>query len=393
MKEIFGEKTIAKLYIGLVATSILGDMLYWFVSKSFAGYAKLFFYPALFIVLIEVVKEKKIFKDIFLLFLSCSAGICLIVGLHNNKLEKEFFAHFLPFSLPIFAYSYGVRSELNSGRLSATIDKYAIRAGYVLVGLVAIYYPLVQIGYIEYFGAGALFAYPIFYALNKKLYFSAAVFYVANIFTGKRSVLLAITVVIFIFLYKSSNKISRIIIISLVVMLAALLYVAGEESGGHLFGMGLDRYIIIFQYMAENEDVLKAIDLATSGRLYDVIAVIDRLGDSVFNWFFGIGFGAVFTIDYSFSEEAHLTHYSHVTPFSYLLLGGFFLLLIVYLKLFRELRHAFNNIDNHLSMMIIYFFVIGFSGAIFFTDVFVWLIVGIFTADRIKSEWLTKSFV
>jgi Ca2+/Na+ antiporter len=151
-------------------------------------------------------------------------------------------------------------------------------------------------------------------------------------------------------------------------------------------GGGLDRYLIIFQYLAENDDVFRAIDLATSGRLYDVFAVIDRLGDNMFNWLFGIGFGAVFTIDYSFSDESHITHYSHVTPFSYLLLGGFLLLIVVYAKLLLEIKYALKKIDDHLSMMLVYFFVIGFSGAIFFTDVFVWLIIGMFTAARIKAQ-------
>ena len=184
VKNIYGEKLIAWLYISLVATSILGDMLYWLVSKSFAGYAKLFFYPALLIILIELLINKKIIKDEFLIFLSLTAGICLIIGLHNNQIGKAFFAHFLPFVLPIFAYSYGFRSELVSGRLSITINKYAIKAGYILVGLVAIYYPLVQAGHIEYFGAGALFAYPLFYAVKEKLYYSAAIFYVGSQLTN-----------------------------------------------------------------------------------------------------------------------------------------------------------------------------------------------------------------
>lgn len=390
-KAIYGERLIAYLYIGLIATSILGDILYWLVSKTFAGYAKLFFYPALAVILIELVKEKKIINDKFILILTVSAGICLVVGLYNNPIGKEFFAHFLPFLLPVFVYSYGLRSELSSGRISETIDRLAIRAGYVLVGLVFIYYPLVQLGYVEYFGAGALFAYPIFYALHKKLYYSATIFYLANIFTGKRSVFLAITTVLLIFLWKKASGLGKAIVIFLFTLIVALIYLEGEKSGGQLFGMGLDRYIIIFQYLSENEDTLKAIDLATSGRLYDVFAVIDRLGSDVCNWLFGIGFGAVFAIDYSFSQETHVTHYSHVTPFSYLLLGGILLLVIVYAKLLKELRSAVNNIDDHLSMMIVYFFVIGFSGAIFFTDVFVWLIIGMFTAKRIKCKRMTGS--
>lgn len=386
VKNIYGEKLIAWLYISLVATSILGDMLYWLVSKIFSGYAKLFFYSALLIILIELLVYKKIIKDAFLIFLSLTAGICLIVGLNNNQIGKAFFAHFLPFILPIFAYSYGLRSELVSGKLSAAIDRYVIKAGYILVGLVAIYYPLVQAGYIEYFGAGALFAYPLFYAVKEKLYYSAAIFYVANGLTGKRSVFIAITLVLVIYLYKKFNALGKLILFGSIALMAVFLYVKGSGTEGHLFGSQLDRYLVIFQYLAENDDVLKAIDLATSGRLYDVLAVIDRLGDDLFNWLFGIGFGAVFAIDYSFSEETFVTHYSHVTPFSYLFLGGFLLLIVVYTKIFYETWYAIKNIHNHLSMMIIYFFIIGFSGAIFFTDVFVWVIIGIFTAVRIKEK-------
>jgi hypothetical protein len=376
---------VAFIYLALISTAVLGDILYWTVSKFFAGYAKFFFYPVIFIIIIDLVKNKRIIKESFIFLMSACAGLSLIIGLQNNSIGKEFFAHFSPFILAIFAYSYGYRSELAGGKFISLIDKHAIHAGYLLSILVVFYYALVKYGVVEYFGAGALFAYPIFYCIAQKKYYHALLFFAANILTGKRSVVISISVVILIYLLRKLSFTGKVLVLTTIALAAAtVVWVAGENDGD--IGGAFQRYFIIFKYLAENDDVLKAVDLTTSGRLYDVIAVIETLGSSWINWLFGMGFGATFTIDYSFAEESHVTHYSHVTPFSYLLVGGFLLLTVAYGKLLIEMRRALVRDYDHLSMMVIYFFVIGFSGAIFFTDPFVWLLIGAFAARPLRRS-------
>lgn len=388
---IIGSLGFSIIYLIFVSSSILGDILYWLVSKAFAGYAKIFFYSALLIITIDFLLKRKIVYSKFVLALLFYFPICFLIGFNQNSLGKEFFAHFSPFILAILGYSYGFRSESSGQSISKILDEYAIFSGYFLSCLVIIYYFLVKNGSVEYFGAGALFAYPFFYSLKNKFYFHSLIFYLANIFTGKRSVLIAITFVLLIFFIKKSSFKFKIILLGFFFLLLYLIVSYSLNSGGVLFGNQLDRYIILFKYLAENDDILRAVDLATSGRLYDVFAVIDRLGNSFFNWIFGLGFGATFTIDYSFSNETHLTHYSHVTPFSYLLLGGIVLFVIVYGKLLYEAKFAYKFIDDHFSMMFFYFLILGFGGAIFFTDTFVWVLIGIFVSRRKSVENLVNN--
>jgi Ca2+/Na+ antiporter len=163
--------------------------------------------------------------------------------------------------------------------------------------------------------------------------------------------------------------------------------VVGMQSDGQVFGDSFDRYFTIFRYLSEQDDVFFAIDLATSGRLFDAIAVIEVLGDNVFRWIFGMGFGATYDIYYSFADEVHTTHYSHVAPLSYIFLGGILFAFAAFGKVLYEGAHALNNYDNHLSLMILYFLIMSVSGANLFTDVFWWIIIGAFTARRLQNRY------
>lgn len=384
--KIFGKKIVAYLYLLFVATSILGDILYWTVSKYFAGYAKLYFYSALLVVMVDALIKKKIIYDRFIISMLLCGGVGMILGVLNNALGKEYLAHFSPFMLAIMAYSYGYRSEINGEGMTETIDKYIIHAGVALICLIFIYYAMVKFGYINYFGAGALLAYPVFYCLSKGYYYYAGIFYSANILTGKRSVLIAITIVVLIYVWKRSNSIVRWILISFMPLVVFVVVKNLEVDEGLIFGGQMDRYFNILIYLKENDNILEAIDLATSGRIYDGLAVINRLGNDIASWVFGLGFGAKFEVEYSFSQDVHETHYSHVTPLSYLLVGGGVLLYVVYGKILKEIFRALKNYDDHLAMLIIYFFIIGFSGAIFFTDTFVWIFLGIFSARKYAAD-------
>jgi hypothetical protein len=269
------------------------------------------------------------------------------------------------------------------------LDRYAIASGFILSLLVVFYYQLIKMDYIEYFGAGALIAYPIFYAIKKKYYLTAILFYFTNIFTGKRSVLLAITITIFIFILKKISFFWRIVLALLSCLILYAYYLLGTLSNGKLFNSSMDRYFAYFNYISETKNIAKSIDLATSGRLYDAIAALDRLGSSVLNWLIGLGFGAEFSVIYSWTTVPYVTHYSHFTPISYLFLGGLVLLITIYSRLLKELFSAVVNINDPLAMMVVYYFIMGFSGAIFFTDVFLWIFIGCFSARRVI---LTKTF-
>lgn len=380
-----GISSVAFLYLLFVSTSAVGDILYWLISPFFAAYAKFFIYPALAVIIYDLITNMRVVKSHFIMFVSALFGFGIINGLSSNNIGKEFVAHFMPFILPIFAYSYGFRSEYARKSFIDYVDQHSIKAGYILCIFVSIYFLLFKIGSVQYFGAGVLFAYPLFYALCRGFYFHAATFYAFNIITGKRSVFFAITFVVFLYIFAQLSTIWRIIFISIVGVAFGVLVAAGLYSEGQVFGDSFDRYFTIFRHLSEQDDVLFAIDLATSGRLFDAIAVIELLGNNLYRWIFGMGFGATYDIYYSFADEVHTTHYSHVAPLSYIFLGGILLAITIFGKVCYEGAHALRHHDSHLSLMIVYFVLMSVSGANLFTDVFWWIIIGSFTARRLKK--------
>jgi hypothetical protein len=377
---------VSFIYLLFIATSAAGDILYWLISPFFAAYAKLFIYPVLIVIFYDLIINMKIVKSYFIAIVGLMLGIGILNGVISNEMGKEFVAHFLPFILPIFAYSYGYRSEYLSKSFTYYVDEYSIRAGYVLCVFVLAYFLLFEFGYVKYFGAGVLFAYPIFYALCKGLYIHAGVFYSFNILTGKRSVFLALTIVLLLYIYLSLPKIWRNLFLLMLGVVASMVIIVGVQTDGLVFGDSFDRYFVIFRYLSEYDDILYAIDLATSGRLYDAIAVIEILGNNLIRWIIGMGFGAKYDIYYSFANEVHTTHYSHVAPLSYVFLGGLFLAAVIFGKMFYESVYALKNFNDHLSLMIIYFLVMSVSGANLFTDVFWWIIIGAFTARKLQNK-------
>jgi hypothetical protein len=382
-----GISLVAFLYLFFVSTSAAGEILYWLISPFFAAYAKFFIYPVLVVIFYDLIVNTRVVKSRFIIFVGILFCIGLLNGILSNKIDKAFAAHFLPFILPVFAYSYGFRCEFAYKSFTDYVDKYSIRSGYLLCFFVLIYFLLFKIGYVQYFGAGVLFAYPLFYALCKGLYFHAAVFYSFNIITGKRSVFAALTIVVLLYIFLKLSAVRRIIFLSIVGVIFTILLVVGMQSDGQVFGDSFDRYFTIFRYLSEQDDVFFAIDLATSGRLFDAVAVIEVLGDNVFRWIFGMGFGATYDIYYSFADEVHTTHYSHVAPLSYIFLGGILLAFAAFGKVLYEGAHALNHYDNHLSLMMFYFLIMSVSGANLFTDVFWWIIIGAFTARRLQNRY------
>lgn len=380
-----GAQVVAWLYIIFIATSVVGDILYWLISPFFAAYAKFFLYPALVVIFCDLLINGRVIKSTFILAVTTLFGVGIINGIVSNNIGKEFIAHFSPFILATLVYSYGYRVELSQRSFTSIVDAHSIRAGYVLCAFVLLYYLLFIYGYVEYFGAGALFAYPVFYALSKRMYIHAANFYFFNILTGKRSVLAALTLVILLYIYFRLTTAWRLIFVILIGVGLVFLILVGNSAGGVVFGDSFDRFFTIFRYLEESGDILFAIDLATSGRLFDAIAVVEVLGGSIFRWIFGMGFGATFDVYYSFANEVFTTHYSHFAPLSFVFLGGILLALTIFGKLLYEASYAIRNLESHLSLMIIYFTIMSISGANLFTDVFWWVIIGAFTARRNKN--------
>ena len=121
----------------------------------------------------------------------------------------------------------------------------------------------------------------------------------------------------------------------------------------------------------------KLLNLATSGRINDFIGAASALNQNPMFWLTGKGIGGLFEVIFP-NGTTWVTHYSHFTPISYVFLGGSVMLFAVYGKLTSLLLYSMKNINNFYNMLFIYFFIMALiGGAIYFTDPFIWMFIGV----------------
>ncbi|MCL6272040.1 hypothetical protein M3P05_19135 [Sansalvadorimonas sp. 2012CJ34-2] len=369
------------ILLAIISLGLITDMGYWLIGKWVANFPKLFFYPAIIIMVCSFMIRMKIPDDIFIKYMLIYGPVVVIYGLFCNPFNKATLAHLFPLSLPILGISFGYFLAKEQPATFQYFHSKIFSAGYILSFMTIIYFFLVYLGYIPYYGAGVLFAYPVFYSALKRKYFLLLLFIVAATLTGKRSVLLAILAVLFLYYFVNFQNKKRLIYGLLVIFLVSFfLFGVYHANIGSDYGM-MGRYfrfidaVVGFDPDNYNLDLLNEV---TSGRIYDALAAYDAVDDNALNIAFGRGLGATFTFFYGEDNIKFTTHYSHFTPIAYLFLGGLFLAIPVYLKLLSLLYYSVINKKSLYSMLFIYYFIMGLiGGAIFFTDPFVWFVTGV----------------
>jgi hypothetical protein len=191
-------------------------------------------------------------------------------------------------------------------------------------------------------------------------------FIVAAFLTGKRTVILGILLVFVIYFLWLCTK--RPLTLFVIASVAALI--------SYFVLMNLSDFTVLSRFTAFFEESVDW-NLATSGRLNDVLAAISSINKSAWYWLIGKGIGATFSVDYSWGRDIWTTHYTHVSPISYVFLGGVLLAFPIYFRLISLFVYAIKTAGNFYSLLFMYYFLVSFSGAILFTDPFVWVIAGI----------------
>ena len=354
------------LYMFFIVIGPVIPMAYWLVDKNFMYLPKLAYYPAIIVICWSIFKYKFILNDWFIKYIIFYSVFVIVFGLALNPIGKATFAHFLTLVLPVVAFSFGFLMAKKQSVFFAIFENKMLLIGVVLSAFIVVYFLLVQVGLITYFGASTLITIPMVYALYKKKYQWVLFFMVIAFLTGKRTVILAIFVVLGVyFLWLGTRRPLTLILISISATIL-LYFMAINFSDLMIF----NRFMPFFE-----EDV--DWNLATSGRLNDVAAAIAAINQSDWFWLVGKGIGATFSVENPWSDELWVTHYTHITPVSYVFLGGLLLAIPIYIRLFSLFFFAAKTAGNFYSLLFIYYFVVSFSGAILFTDPFFWVIAGI----------------
>jgi len=349
-----------------MSLSIVASLLYEIVDTSFKHFHKPFFYIAMLTSLIVLFQKRFILNDWFIKVLILYSIFIVIFGLISNPINKATFAHFLPLTLPIIGISYGYFIAKSYQYLLEYFYNKMKVVGISLFVLTTIYYILYKLDMFDYFGASTLIVLPLIWALQTKKYNLLFLFFLALLFSGKRSTLLAFIIIAMIYLFINNKK-------SFLLLLTTI----------SIFGMiGINK-IQIFSRLVPIVNSLSTfpIDLvnlnkATSGRINDFIGAFNSVNESFFFWIFGKGLGSTFDMDaitYTWT-----THYCHFTPMSYIFLGGIILFFIIYAKIIPLVFYSVKNINNFYCSVFLYYFIMSLiGGAIYFTDPFVWFITGI----------------
>ncbi len=359
------QKLTAYFYLAFIVVAPLSAIGFWMIDKNFAHLPKLIYYPVLFFMLSTLIKHRFILKDWFVIYLCFYSIIVIALGLLWNPISKPTFAHLQPLYLPIIAISFGYFISKHNSCFFKIFEKNIMLSGILLLLLVALYFFLNITGAIPYFGASTLISIPFIYALSQKRYDWAILFFVVALFTGKRTVILGMLIVLIIMLLVIMPKRPIISFIGFAILASTGVFIYFNIEQIEL----LRRFTLIFSGDVD-------LNTATSGRLVDVLGAINSINENWYYWIVGKGVGATFLAGYS-SGLPWVTHYTHFTPVSYIFLGGILLMVPFYIKLTSILVYSFKSIPNFYSMLYIYYFTVAISGATLFTDPFVWIVAGI----------------
>jgi hypothetical protein len=374
--HIKNDKYFAYIYTFFILMGPLTPIGFWMLDRSFMYLPKFAYYPAMALIAWSLIKYKFILNDWLIKYLIFYSILIITFGLALNPVSKATFAHLFSLFLPIMAFSFGFMMANKNSNFFYYFEKNMISTGLVLSALILIYYALYQVGLIPYFGASTLIAIPIIYALHKKKY-ELLLFIVAALLTGKRTVILGIFSVFSVyFLWLGVRRPLTVFAIALATVLISYFVLMNLTD----FTI-LSRFIVFFE-----EDVNW--NLATSGRLNDVLAAITSINENNWFWLIGKGVGATFSVENAWSTDIWITHYTHVSPVSYVFLGGVMLALPIYFRFISLFIYAMKTAGNFYSLLFIYYFLVSFSGAILFTDPFVWVIAGIvFHQQKNKNKF------
>ena len=371
--------TTLPLFYGFIIYVSVQPILYWMVHKRFDQGHKIFFLGMMVVMSITILKNMSVIKDNLIIFLGIYMLWLINLGLNLNPIGKATFAHFQPILLPVLGINFGYLIARDRPDILANIYSGSYKLGLALSVIIISYFLLVQAGYIAYFGASSLIFIPIFWAFLEKKWTPFVLFMLILLLTGKRSSALAVTAVLVLSVVRNIDSKSALILLG-----APSCLLLGLELFSDINSILFKRYEAMIESLGSidvlsltlSANELNLLNEATSGRINDFIGAANALNQNSIFWLTGKGIGGTFQV--ITTGPLWTTHYSHFTPISYVFLGGAILLIVFYSKLISLFVYSVKTIDDFYSMLFIYWFITALiGGAIYFTDPFIWLFVGV----------------
>jgi hypothetical protein len=331
----------------------------------------LFKIPYIFLILVLIVFHFRyklrlsFISHLFILF----GTLSLVHGVIVNPVGKASVIHFYSTVMPILAISFGCYfveyANTRTVKLFYKMLKYCF---YMLSVLICIYLYLYLTGSINYYGIGTKIPYfsAYFLVVSNNLGFMASI--LITLMTGKRSMLIAVAAQFLIYYHRIKLNVLRIDIKSMTLLLSLIL----------IFLVGVD-YNIFYRFESLfnfnfNLDDSYSLYIITSGRSAEVFAIFEHFQREDLSWFFGGGFGEVYSYTAAFGEDAYEveSHYAHFSPIFYVLVYGLIFTTLLYMSMFGVLIRGLSTPINIFFIISIGMFVTSFMGSLMLNDPALW---------------------
>lgn len=321
------------------------------------------------------VKGPLVLPGVSLLFLVFGAW-SLVYGLVVRGVNDPFVSHLYAMVMPVAAISAGAGFARRYGPDERRFLRRVLLAGvWMSIVSVAAYLYLHHVtGSIAYFGFGSHLGFLVAYLLADRRFATYLLGLVAVVLSGKRST--TIVYVLATAAYAAPVSIRRLARVPRLrtVALATLLAVAGAFAAQYLYQINyFRRFETTLRFDLRDE---RSMFQATSGRWHEVVGIGKALNEQPIYWVLGKGMGAEYTVEPLATREIEVRHYSHFSPFGYLLVFGGVFTALLYGGLLRTLvaKRRYRRRFFYLGWLSL--FAASFFGAILFTDPKVWFLYG-----------------
>ncbi len=309
---------------------------------------------------------------LFLLFGTWSLGYGLVVSGVNGP----FISHLFATVTPVAAISAGVGFARNYGPEQRRFLRRVLQAGVWLslmnVGIY-LYLHLVT-GSVVYFGFGSHLGFLVAYLLIDRRFGTYLLGLAAVVLSGKRSTTIVYVLVSAVYAAPTSmRRLARVPRLRIVALVAALA-IAGGFAAQYLYRVNyFRRFETTLKFDLRDE---RSMFLATSGRWHEVIGVGRALNEHPIHWILGKGMGAQYTVEPLEKREIEIRHYSHFSPFGYLLVFGSLFTVLLYAGMLRTLIRKRRYRSRFFYLGWLSLFAASFFGATLFVDPKVWFLYG-----------------
>ena len=179
-----------------------------------------------------------------------------------------------------------------------------------------------------------------------------------DLFTGKRSTIAMWGLIL------SLKK--PIIFLSLLLLISLFLF--------SIIPFIPQRYLDVFYFSSTDE---RSMFLATGGRSVEWFGIIDKIKNHPSSLFTGFGFGSSYELYDMFQNLWETRHYSHLTPFTYLLISGIFSTIILYFFLIYFAATLYNTKYSYMYYYYILMLFLSVSGGGLLAMPLPWVFLGI----------------